>query len=139
MAKRGSLLFVALGSPLLLVCFLAGGRLAEAVFVALVMAFPVALMVIALASHPSFRPLRLVLVALLLVLEGSGMAMLWLQGRVTDGPWIAGLPAGTFVLLFGLWLVPLPLVALSYALTFGRHDLSDEDLQRLESVRRGEQ
>ena len=58
------------------------------------------------------------------------------RGHVLDGPWIGGLPMGAAVQLYGLWLTPLLLVALVYALTFDRFELTQEDLDRLEEHRR---
>ena len=137
MARRMSLAFLAVASPLLLACFAVGGEVAEVVFVVLVMGFPVALIALAVGEDGILGPRRAPLLLLLLLLEGSGIAMLALRGRVADGPWLAGLPAGAVVLLWGLWLAPLPLVTLTYALTFDRFELGEEDLDRLhESQRR---
>ena len=62
--------------------------------------------------------------------------MLLFRGQVLDGPWFGGLPAATAIQLYGLWLTPLLLVALVYALTFDRFELTQEDLDRLESRKR---
>jgi hypothetical protein len=57
--------------------------------------------------------------------------MLLLRGRVLDGPWFGGLPLAAAIQLYGVWLAPLLLVALVYALTFDRFALRQEDLDRL--------
>lgn len=138
MAKRIALIFLALASPLVLICFLIGGAVAELCFTVLAMAYPVALIVLAVARDSGLGPLRLPLLILLLILEGSGAAMLVMRGGVMDGLWIGGLPAAAAVLLYGIWLLPLPLVAFAYALTFDHYGLPEDELQRLEALGRDE-
>lgn len=133
MARESSLLYLGLAAPLILICFFVRGMGAELLFTALAMGFPVALIVLAVARDGRLGPLRAPLTLLLLLLEGSAVAMLVLRGRVLDGPWVGGLPAATAVLLYGLWLAPLPIVGLAYALTFDHFDIRDEDLRRFES------
>ncbi len=57
--------------------------------------------------------------------------MLLLRGRVLEAPWAAGLPLAAAIQLYGMWLAPLALVALAYALTFESFALRGEDLERL--------
>jgi hypothetical protein len=130
-ARRIALLFLALASPLLLVLFLIPGPFAETVFAALVMAYPVALIALAVARQGRLGPLGLPLVGLLILLEGCAVGMLLLRGRVLDGPWLGGLPLAAAIQLYGLFLAPLLLVALAYALTFDRFELRQQDLERL--------
>jgi hypothetical protein len=69
------------------------------------------------------------LLALLAILSGSVVAIFILSGD--RGPALAGLPAAAVAEIAGLWLLPLPLVTLAYALTFRREGLSAQDLERL--------
>ncbi|MCU0235317.1 MAG: hypothetical protein MUE90_14955, partial [Thermoanaerobaculales bacterium] len=71
------------------------------------------------------------LALLLVLLEASVAGMLLLRGRVADGPWIGGLPAAAALMVYGLWLAPLVVVALAYALCFDRAGLRTEDLDEL--------
>jgi len=61
--------------------------------------------------------------------------MLLLRGQVIDGPWFGGLPGAAAIQLYGLFLAPLLLVALTYALTFDRFGIREEDLERLAARR----
>ena len=132
MARRISLLFLALASPLILVLFFMPWPWAEALFALLVMGYPVALILVAVEREGRLGPLGLPLVGLLLFFEACAIGMLVLRGQVVDGPWFGGLPLGAAIQLYGLWLVPLLLVALAYALTFDRFELRQEDLDRLQ-------
>jgi hypothetical protein len=135
-ARRFSLLFLALASPLILVLFFLPWPSAGALFAVLVMAYPVALIVVAVASKGRLGPVGLPLIGLLLFLEACAVGMFVLRGRVLDGPWFGGLPLAAAIQLYGLWLVPLLLVALAYALTFDRFELRQEDLDRLDEYLR---
>ena len=84
------------------------------------------------------RPLRFrsrIVLGLLVILEGSGLLMLIFRHRVLDGPWFGGLPLSAAVQLYLLFLGPLLLVALAYALTFERFGIRERDLERLNEVR----
>ncbi len=132
MARKAALAFLTVASPLILVLFLMPWPFAEALFAMLVMGYPVALIVLAVARRGGLGPLALPLIALLVFLEACAVGMLLLRGQVLDGPWFGGLPAAAAVQLYGLWLVPLLLVALVYALTFDRFEMRQEDLDRLD-------
>jgi len=136
MARRSALLFLGLASPAMLVCSSAEGFVAELCFVLLVMAFPAALITLAVARNGKLGPLLAPLAVLTLMLEGCGVAMLLLRGQVLDGPWFGGFPVGTAIQVYGLWLGPLLLVALAYGLTFDRWELREEDLRRFDARRR---
>ena len=135
-ARRIALLFLAIASPLLLALFLMPWPWAESLFAVLVMAYPVALIVVAVARKGRLGPVVWSLVGLLLFLEACAIGMLVLRGRVLDGPWFGGLPLAAAIQLYGLWLVPLLLVALAYGLTFDRFELRQEDLDRLDEYLR---
>lgn len=136
MARRIALLFLALASPLVLVLFLMSWPVAEVLFALLVMAYPVALIVVAVTREGRLGVVRFPLIGLLLFLEACAVGMLLLRGRVLDGAWFGGLPLSAAVQLYGLWLVPLLLVALAYGLTFDRFELRQEDLDRLDQFLR---
>lgn len=135
MARRYALLFLGLASPAMLVCGWFEGFVAELCFVLLVMAFPSALIALAVARDGKVGPLMVPLVALTFILEAGGIVMLLLRGQVIDGPWFGGFPGGTAIQIYGLWLGPLLLVALAYGWTFDRWELRDEDLRRFNARR----
>jgi hypothetical protein len=120
-----------------LAALLAGGRWGEWVFAAAAVAMPVALCALGAVRRGRFGgPLAVALAVLLAVLAGSFLVLFLLRGRLPDGPWIAGLPLAPAVLLGGVWLLPLALVGLAYALTFERQGITEEDLARLRARRR---
>ncbi len=140
MARRASLAFLALSSPAILLTFVAGTVAGEVVFALLAAAFPVALIALGAqrrdSSHLSpsggtLGPLLWPLVALVVVLEGCVIAMLVLRGSVLTAPWFGGLPLAAAVQFYGLFLLPLGLVAFAYAWTFERFSLRQEDLDEL--------
>jgi hypothetical protein len=136
MARRLALLFLATASPVVLVLFFLPGAFAESLFAVLVMGYPVALIVVAVARKGTLGPLAVPMLVLLLFLEACAAGMLLLRGRVLEAPWVGGLPMAAAIQLYGLWLAPLLLVALVYALTFDHFELPQEDLDRIEALRR---
>ena len=135
MARKLSLAFLAIASPVMVVLFLLPWSWAEVVFSVLVMGYPVALIVIAVSRNGRIGPLGIPLLALLIFLEACAIGMLVLRGHVTDGPWFGGLPPAAAIQLYGLFLTPLLVVALTYALTFDRFEMKQEDLDRIEELR----
>ena len=133
MDSRAAPVALVLASTLLLVLLTVSGPAAEVAAAVLVAAFPVILIV--LGRRGRLGGLRLVLVSLLLLFAGSLLAMLALAGRVAELPWIGGLPLAAAILVYGLWLVPLVIVVVAYALSFDRHELCGEDLERLRALR----
>lgn len=136
MARRLSLIFLAIASPVMLALFLMPWPWAEVVFTVLVMAYPVALIVVAVGRRGGVGPLGIPLLILLVFLEACAVGMLLLRGHVTDAPWFGGLPLAAAIQLYGLFLTPLLLVALTYALTFDRFEMKQDDLDRLEKIER---
>jgi hypothetical protein len=131
MAKRAALIFVAASSPLILLSFLLPGPVGPLAFAVGAVAFPVALIAVGAARGGRLGPLVVPLLALLLLLEGSVLGMLALRGQVLGAPWLGGLPLPAAIQIYVMWLLPLGLVALAYALTFDRFSLTDTDLRRL--------
>jgi hypothetical protein len=136
MAHKLSLLFLAVASPVMLALFLLPWPWAEVVFSVLVMGYPVALIVVAVGHRGGVGPLGIPLLILLVFLEACAVGMLLLRGHVTDAPWFGGLPLAAAIQLYGVFLTPLLLVALTYALTFDRFEMKQEDLDRLEKIKR---
>jgi hypothetical protein len=94
--------------------------------------FPVALIALGAARRGRLGGLGLPLGALWLLLAGGLAAVLVLPG---GGPDVGGLPAATAMMIFVL--VPVPLLGLGclYAVSFGRHGLREEDLERMRRMR----
>jgi hypothetical protein len=126
MATKISLWFLAIASPAILLALLLGTRTSEWAFAVLAAAFPLAL--IALGAGRDAGALKVGLVALLVFYEACFLGLLTLHGR--DAPWLFGLPLATLLQL-GIFLAPLPAVALLYAWTFERHGLRRRDLEEL--------
>ncbi|RMH22310.1 MAG: hypothetical protein D6696_03740 [Acidobacteria bacterium] len=131
MAVRSALVFLALAPPLMLLSFVVPGAWGEVLFTLLAAAFPVALIALGAARRGRLGPLALPLALLLVILVAALAGMLALRGRVADGPWFGGLPLAAALELYGIFLLPLLLVGLAYALTFDRHFLPDGELERL--------
>ena len=131
MDQRIALVFLSLAAPACLVLpFLPVSWAGEA-FAVLAVASPLALIALGAARDGRLGPLRLPLLALGGVLEGSLVAMLALRGAVDAAPWFGGLPLSAAVMIYGIFVLPLPLVGLAYALTFDRFTLRDRDLAAL--------
>ncbi len=131
MAQRIALAFLAVSSPLILLTFIVGTAAGEVLFAVSAVAFPVALIVLGAHRRGSLGPLLWPLVALVVVLEGCVVAMLAFRGQILDAPWLGGLPLATAVQVYGLFLLPLLLVALAYAWTFESFGLRQADLDEL--------
>ncbi|MEE8524476.1 MAG: hypothetical protein V3T72_11135 [Thermoanaerobaculia bacterium] len=132
MAKRVALIFLGISAPVILLTFLVAIPAGEIVFSLLAVAFPVALIALgASGRRRQLGPLVGGLAVLALLLEGFVVVMLVLRGQVLDGPWVGGLPLATAVQVYGLFLTPLLLVSLLYALTFERFGLRRQDLDEL--------
>ena len=131
MARRLSLAFLAIASPVMLILFLMPWPWAQALFAVLVMGYPVALIVVAVGRRGGLGPLGLPLLGLLVFLDACAVGMLVLRGQIQEAPWFGGLPFAAAIQLYGLFLTPLLLVALIYALTFDRFELTEDDLERL--------
>ncbi|HUO86647.1 MAG TPA: hypothetical protein VM617_04590 [Thermoanaerobaculia bacterium] len=94
-----------------------------------------ALVALAVSADRHRRPATAVAVALGLLVAGSLAALLALAGRVGESPWPAGVPLALWVLFGVLWLLPLLLTGLGYALTFElpAGDERDEPVEREEA------
>ena len=137
MANRPSLVLLALAAPATLLAFCAGGAWGAWVAALTGAVFPVALMGLGAARQGRLGALRWALLALGLILAGGLAAVLALPD---GGPDVLGLPLATAILVFAVIPIPLALVGLTYALTFERWGITDEDLDRIRrfSGREGE-
>lgn len=79
---------------------------------------------LAVAGERRRRRATVVAVVLGLLVAGSLGALVALAGRVGEAPWPGGVPAALWVLFGGLWLLPLVLTGLGYALAF---EVSSDD------------
>lgn len=104
----------------------------EALFAALAAAFPVALAILGATRGGRLGPLRVPLLALFVILESCVFGMFVFRGRLEELPWVGGLPLAAAIQLYGMWLLPLALVTITYALTFDSFTLTEEDLDRLQ-------
>ena len=143
--KRATLVLLALAAPVLLVVQLvprgwlgsgpgagpgAPPGIGAIAFALLSVLVPVALMGLGAARGGRLAPpVAWILALLALVLEGAAVAVLALARA--SAPRLAGLPPAAVAALVGFWLLPLPLVALGYGLTFRRTGPTREDLRRL--------
>jgi hypothetical protein len=120
----------------MLALFIVPWTWADEIFTVLVMGYPVALIVVAVGRRGGVGPLGAPLLALLVFLEACAVGMLVLRDQVQEAPWFGGLPLAAAIQLYGLFLTPLLLVALAYALTFDRFEMREEDLERLADLDR---
>ncbi|HEX2162943.1 MAG TPA: hypothetical protein VHM02_03235 [Thermoanaerobaculia bacterium] len=76
------------------------------------------LIVLAVDGERWRRRATRVAAALGVLVAGSLAALLALAGRLAESPWPGGVPLALWVLFGGLWLLPLALTGLGYALSF---------------------
>lgn len=109
------------------------GPVAATLFALGAVAFPVALIKLGTRRDgDSDRRLTSVLLVLLAILELSVVGVLALSGGSgAETTAAAGVPWASIVQIVGLWLLPLPVVALAYALTFDRSGVREDDLESL--------
>ncbi len=131
MAKHAALFFLAVSSPVLLLTFVVDHPASEALFAFLVALFPVALIALGAQREGRLGPLLWPLITLGFILMTCIGAMLTLRGAVTSSPWFGGLPLPAAVQFYGLFLLPLLLVSLTYSWTFDRFTLKQRDLDNL--------
>ncbi|MCP3979775.1 MAG: hypothetical protein GY716_10675 [bacterium] len=106
MLRRVALGALAVASPLLVVACGIGGT-SSWLFVIPSLLVPVALIALAASTLRDSRRVLLPLLALGALLVGSGAGILWLPA-----------PASTWLMAFGLGLLPLLVVGLGFAVTF---------------------
>jgi hypothetical protein len=133
MTKRLALGFLTAASLAILAAFFV--ELPAFVFAALVMAFPVALVTLAVSRDGQLGRLRAPLAVLFVMLQGGVLGVLALTGSGRTGSW--GMPLSLHLLLLLVWLGPLVVTTVSYAAMFSELGIDDELLGELERRRRG--
>ena len=135
MARRIALAAIGLSSILIVAFSILGGEVGELGFAVVAMAFPAALMLLGSTKGNGRAGRSLWTICLLLIwLELCLVGMFVFRGQVESGPWLFGLPAAAAIQLFGIFLAPLPLVALGYVLGFEDFGVSERDLERLRNA-----
>ena len=134
MTRERALVFLTVAAVLILASLTVEREEALWLFSFLTMAFPIALIVVGVASperkRKRLRRIRLPLIALTLVLQASGFGMLAFSRDNADVT-VLGFPLGAAFMLAGLWLAPLFVVSWAYPRTFDEVVLSREDLDRV--------
>ncbi|MEM7049228.1 MAG: hypothetical protein AAF604_06190 [Acidobacteriota bacterium] len=136
--KKFLLAVLALSALVLTLTMVLGGQVAGYVFGALAVLFPVPLMALGALRRGRLGRSAWGLMALALLLGAGFAGMAVLAGHLAEAPWVAGLPLATVWFLVSVWLAPLVLVSLVYALTFDEHGVDDATLERLRALRRRE-
>lgn len=131
MARRLALAFLAAAAALILLFSALGGEPAAVGFVLVAAACPFALMVLGALRRGRLGSAVLPIGLALALVELSLAGMLVWRGRVLDGPWLGGLPLAAALQVYGVFLLPQVVVALGFALSFGRFGVAERDLERL--------
>lgn len=134
MHTRLPLAVIGLGSLLILVSFVWRSSAAPWLFAFATMSFPVALIGLGVASRRGAGALRFELVLLFLLLQGTGLGLLAFAR--TPSLVLLGLPAGAWLMLLGMWLLPLLLLSLAYPRVFEDAVLDRETLERVRAAKR---
>lgn len=135
MAKKLALGATGLAAVLMLLSFVYDSSWTRWTFGLLAMAFPVLLMVIGATGRHGLGPLRWIFALLWILLTGCLTGMVAFSGP--QQPWLLGLPVSAAFLLAGIWLAPLALVCLGYALTFESYGVRGRDLRAIRELSRG--
>ena len=134
MAQRLALVVLAAAALLILGLSFVGGAFGPIGFAILAVAFPFALMTLGAAQRGRLGGAVVPIMLALAIIELSLVVMLAFRGRVPDGPWIGGLPLAAAFQIYGIFLVPLAITALGFALTFRRFDVDEKELERLRKL-----
>ena len=130
-AGRALVLGLAVAAAAILAFSLVGGQLAAVGFTAVAAAFPFALMALGAARRGRLGRAAVPIAVAFVLVELAMLGMLALRGRVLEGPWLAGLPLAAALQLYGIFLLPLAVIALGFGLTFRRLEVDEEELERL--------
>jgi hypothetical protein len=77
-----------------------------------------------------------ILVTFVIVAGGFGFALARPAAEGAGGPLWLGLPVRTAVIVYGVGLLPLLVLPLTYALTFDEQILTDDDIERVRQAAR---
>lgn len=127
--------FLILFPLIMLVCLFVEHRIAALVFGALGIGFPTVLAAFGAQKNGSLGPLKWPLTGLFALQEVCFFLMIYFEHRVLDGPWLGSLPYGAAIELYVLWLGPLIIVPLAYALTFDSFSLRSQDIEHLKKLK----
>ncbi len=134
MARTFALVLLALAALASLAAFGLGSPLAPWLAAFGGATFPVALIALGAIQRGRLGGLWIPLGALWVLLAGGLAAVLALPA---GGPDVAGLPLATALMIFVLVPIPLLGLGLLYAVSFSRHGLREEDLERVRRLRSG--
>ena len=129
--RRLALAALAAAAASILLLSLVGGAAAAAGLTALAAAFPFVLMALGAIRGGRLGGAALPIALALALVELAMLGMLALRGRVLDGPWLGGLPLAAALQVYGVFLLPLVVIAVGFALTFDRLEVGEDELERL--------
>jgi len=135
-ARDLSLVVLAVCSATVLACSFIEHRVAAVAFWIAALAFTPALIALGASREGRIGRLAAPLLVITVLLEGSGIAVMAFSWRHQPDTWWFGLPAGTVIMLCGLWLLPLLVVSFVFAWDFKRFGLKEEDLERIRDMGR---
>ena len=135
MAKRLALGFLTAAPFALLAIFFLTPPAASWLFAMIVMSLPIALVTLAVSRDGRIgRRIRLPLLALFTMLQVGVIGVLVFSASGVNGPY--GFPLSLHFLLLLVWLGPLCVTTVTYAVTFPEHGIDDALVERLEQMRR---
>lgn len=109
---------------------------AQWTFALLVAAFPPALIWLAVGRRPRQRAMAVVVAGLLVLLQGSTLAILVWRDAFALNRWLLGLPPAGLAFILGLWLAPFVLSTWAHIATFDLTGLRPSDLDALRRRRK---
>jgi len=135
MAKRLALGFLTLGPLVILGMFFFTPAALSWLFAVVVMSFPIALVTLAVSRDGGVgRRLRFPLLALFAMLQAGVIGVLVFSASGVNG--FYGFPLSLHFLLLLIWLGPLCVTTITYAVTFTEFGIDDELLDQLKTMRR---
>lgn len=135
MIRRLALGALTLGSVLVVLFCLLGGRQAELGFAVLAFAFPALLMIVGATDRRGrLGSIAWPVGALLVVLEASLLGMLALSGDPGAAARLSHPLVAVALQVVGVAGLPLALIACGYALTFDAFGVAEDDLARLRDL-----
>ncbi len=135
MAKRLALGFLTVAPFAILVIFFFTPPAASWLLAVVVVSFPIALVTLAVSRNGRVgRRLYLPLVALFAMLQVGVTSVLAFSESGVNG--LYGLPLSLHLLLLLMWLGPLCVTTLSYAVTFPELGIDDALLERLDQLKK---
>ena len=134
MARRLALWFLTAGPLAILVIFLFTPEALSWFFAVVVMSFPIALVALGVSHDGGVaRRLRFPLLALFSMLQVGVIGVLAFSESGVNG--FYGFPLSLHFLLLLIWLGPLCLTTITYAVTFPELGIDDELLERLDQFK----